>query len=189
MSEISDRYARIADGVGSRVEGIGEHAWGLSTPCTEWTVRELVGHVVAVHRHVVAGLDASAPPAPAPDPDLTTAWIAATASVLAVLDDPERAATPVTGRFAPMPLEQVIGRLLCIDTLVHTWDLARATRQDERLDPVAVTIAFDGIRPADDAIRGAGGFGPKIEPSQGATEQTRFLCFLGRGAERDDERA
>jgi hypothetical protein len=84
------------------------------------------------------------------------------------------------GRFAPMPFEDLVGRLLCIDTVVHTWDLARATDQGEALDPIAVTVAFDGIRPADAAIRGAGGFGPKIEPPEGADTQTRFLCFLGR---------
>jgi uncharacterized protein (TIGR03086 family) len=180
MSETSDRYARIADGFGSRVDGIPEAGWDLASPCTQWIVRDLVGHVVAVHRSVVAGLDASSPPPPATDPDLVGAWAGATAAVRALLADPERAAMPASGRFASMPLEQLIGRLLCIDTLVHTWDLARATGQDEQLDAAGVTIAFDGIRPADEAIRGAGGFGPKIEPPQDANEQTRFLCFLGR---------
>jgi uncharacterized protein (TIGR03086 family) len=179
MSEVSERYARVAAGFTDRVSGVAPDAWTRSSPCAEWSARDVLGHVVAVHRRVIAGLDASSPPAPATDPDLVAAWLAATAEVEAVLADPARASRPVTGRFAPMPLEQLIGRLLCIDTLVHTWDLARATGQDERLDRAAVTIAFDGIRPADEAIR-AGGFGPKIEPPPDADEQTRFLCFLGR---------
>jgi uncharacterized protein (TIGR03086 family) len=133
-----------------------------------------------VHRHVVAGLDASAPPPPATDADLVAAWAAATAEVVAALGDPERAAAPVTGRFAPMPLEELIGRLLCSDTIVHTWDVARATAQDERLDPAGVSYAFTMLLPADEAIRGPGSFGPKIEPPPDADEQTRFLCFLGR---------
>jgi uncharacterized protein (TIGR03086 family) len=180
VTEVSERYARIATGFGDRVRGISADAWTAPSPCTEWTTRELVGHVVSVHRHIVGGFAATGIPAPATDADLPAAWDAATAEVLAALADPERAAAPVSGRFAPMPLEQLIGRLLCIDTLVHTWDLARATGQGEALDAAAVTIAFDGIRPADEAIRGAGGFGPKIEAHPGASEQTRFLCFLGR---------
>jgi uncharacterized protein (TIGR03086 family) len=79
-----------------------------------------------------------------------------------------------------MPLEEMIGRLLCSDTIVHTWDVARATGQDERLDPAGVSYAFTMLLPADDAIRGPGSFGPKIDPPPGADEQTRFLCFLGR---------
>jgi len=101
------------------------------------------------------------------------------AEVSAALADPERASAPVTGRFAPMPLEEMIGRLLCSDTLVHSWDLARATGQDERLDPPCQLR----VRHAPAQRRGnprRGSFGPKIEPPPGADEQTRFLCFLGR---------
>jgi len=184
MTEVAARYTRVADGFGARVRGVTPAQWSGPTPCAEWTVRDLVGHVVSVHRQLAEGRDPSAPPAPAADGDLVAAWADATAAVQAVLADPDRAAAPAGGRFAPMPLEELIGRLLCIDTVVHTWDLARATRQDERLDAVAVSVAFEGIRPADEAIRGAGGFGPKIDPPPGADEQTRFLCFLGRSVPR-----
>ncbi|MDQ1509894.1 MAG: hypothetical protein QOG50_1738 [Actinomycetota bacterium] len=180
MSEVSERYARIAEGFAQRVRGVDTNAWSLPSPCTQWTVRDVVAHVVSVHRHVVAGLDASSPPPPASDQDLVGAWAAARAEVAAALADPERALAPVTGRFAPMPLEEMIGRLLCSDTLVHSWDLARATGQNERLDPAGVAYAFAMLLPNDEAIRGAGSFGPKIEPPPGADEQTRFLCFLGR---------
>ena len=180
MSESAERYARIASGFDARVMGLSGDAWSAPTPCTEWSVRDLVGHVVSVHRQVAAGLDASAPPPPATDPDLVAAWRAATAEILLALADPDRASAPVSGRFAPMPLEDLIGRLLCSDTLVHTWDLARATDQSEALDPPGVAFAFNMLLPADEAIRGPGSFGPKIEPPPDADEQTRFLCFLGR---------
>jgi len=81
MSEASERYARIAAGLDRPVRGIDTNAWSRPSPCTEWTVRDVVAHVVSVHRHVVAGLDASAPPPPATDPDLVAAWTAATAEV------------------------------------------------------------------------------------------------------------
>ncbi len=179
-SEVAERYSRIAAGFDRRVAALEGDHWSAPTPCAEWTVKDLVGHVVSVHRHVAAGLDASSPPPPATDADLVRAWRAATAEVQAVLADPERAAAPVSGRFAPMPLLDLIGRLLCSDTLVHTFDLARATGQPEDLDGAGVSYAFSMLLPADDAIRGPGSFGPKIEPPPGATEQTRFLCFLGR---------
>jgi uncharacterized protein (TIGR03086 family) len=185
VSEPAERYARIAAGFDARLRAITGDEWTLPTPCDEWTVRDVVAHVVSVHRRVVAGLDPSAPAPAATDADLVAAWTAVTTEVADALADPERATAPVTGRFAPMPLEDLIGRLLCNDTLVHSWDIARATRQDERLDPAAVTYSFEMLAPNDDAIRGAGGFGPKVDPPAGADEQTRFLCFLGRRVQRD----
>ena len=182
MSEHAERYRRVAAGFSVRVDRIGGDQWVAPTPCALWSVRDLVGHVVSVHRAIVAGLDLAPPPPPADDDDLAAAWHRATDDVVTALADPARATASVTGRFAPMPFEQLVGMLGCFDTIVHTWDLARATGQDERLDLDAVTFSFDALRPNDEAIRGEGGYGPKLAPPAGADEQTRFLYFLGRRA-------
>jgi hypothetical protein len=50
----------------------------------------------------------------------------------------------------------------------------------EPLDPAAVARAAELLAPLDEAIRRPGGFAPKIEPAEGADEQTRFLNFCGR---------
>jgi uncharacterized protein (TIGR03086 family) len=184
MSEHGVRYARVAEGFSARVDEIAADQWDAPTPCPLWTVRDLVGHVVAVHRAIVADRDVAPAPPPATDTDLAAAWHGATADVMAALADPERATAPVTGRFAPMPFEQLVGMLGCFDTLVHTWDLARAIGADERLDAGAVAFSFEALRPNDDAIRGEGSYGPKLEPPPGADEQARFLAFLGRRVSR-----
>ena len=83
--------------------------------------------------------------------------------------------------FGEQPFESLVGRLLCADTLFHTWDLARATGQDEQLDPRRSTSAApSSSTPLDEAIRRPGGFAPKIEPPPDADEQTRLLNFGGR---------
>jgi uncharacterized protein (TIGR03086 family) len=86
----------------------------------------------------------------------------------------------VSGMFGEQSFESLVSRLLCADTLIHTWDLARATGQNEDLDPVAVQQAMEFLTPIDDAIRRPGGFGPKIEPPAGADPQTSLLNFVGR---------
>lgn len=98
----------------------------------------------------------------------------------AALADQARASTVVGGMFGEQPWEQVVSRLLCADTLIHTWDLARATGQDDRLDDAAVAAATEFLPPLDDAIRRPEGFGPKIEAPQGADAQTTLLAFVGR---------
>ena len=82
--------------------------------------------------------------------------------------------------FGEQTFESLVGRLVCTDTLIHTWDLARATGQDETLDPGAVAKAMESLGPMDEAIRRPGGFGAKISPAPGADAQRQFLNFCGR---------
>ncbi|MHB8452420.1 MAG: DinB family protein, partial [Mycobacteriales bacterium] len=98
----------------------------------------LVAHVIATHRRIVANLDGS--PAQELDPagDPGTAWSEASAAVRAALADPDRVSRMVGGMFGEQSFESLVSRLLCADTLFHTWDLARATGQSEQLYPLAV---------------------------------------------------
>jgi hypothetical protein len=79
-----------------------------------------------------------------------------------------------------MPADQMLGRILTTDTLVHTWDLARAVGGDEALAPDLVEGAYSGLKPMDAMIRRPGVFGDKVESAAGADLQTEFLSFLGR---------
>jgi hypothetical protein len=65
----------------------------------------------------------------------------------------DRASQTVAGTFGEQSFESLVGRLLCADTLVHTWDLARAAGQEEQLDPDAVVKAMEFLAPLDEAIR------------------------------------
>lgn len=180
MSEIAERYRIIADGFAARVEGTPPDRWASPSPCEGWTARDVVLHVVEVHRRLLAGIDDRDPlPLPA-DADLVAAWHEARAEVETTLADRARATQITTGRFSPLPFEALVGRLLCADTLVHTWDLARATGQDERLDAEAVTHAYSGLKPMDGTLRNSGAFADKVTPPGDADEQTQLLCFLGR---------
>lgn len=182
MSEVSDRYATIAAGFADRLEHLPPTAWPAQTPCTEWTVRDLVTHVVGVHRRVLALLDGSEPAGLGPDDDLVALWKVGSTAVQAAVDDEATASRVVSGMMGDQPFERLVSTLLCTDTLVHTWDLARATGQDQRLDPGAVARSMEFLSAVGDAMRRPGGFGPKIEPAPDADDQTRFLNFAGRSA-------
>ncbi len=141
MSEVSERYAAIGDGFTRRVGGVPPSHWDVPSPCADWTAREIVEHVVNTHARVLASLDGSDPVPVSGEDDLVSAWPRATNAVRGALQDPARAGVIVGGMFGEQPFESVVGRLLCADTLIHTWDLARATGQDESLDPGAVAKA------------------------------------------------
>jgi uncharacterized protein (TIGR03086 family) len=170
----------VADGFGRRLAGVRDDQWAASTPCTDWDVRALVSHVIATHERVAATVTGSTPREPDPEGDLDAQWSEASASIAGALDDPDLASKTVGGMFGEQPFESLVGRLLCADTLFHTWDLARATGQDEHLDAEAVQNALEFLEPIDDAIRRPGGFAPKIDAPADASTQSRFLNFGGR---------
>ncbi len=176
VSEVSLRYQRVSDGFDVRLKGVAEGQWTLPTPCEDWDVTALVSHVITTHwrLHGSAGREAD------PAGDLVSQWSEATAAVASDIADPERSSRTVSGMFGDQTFESLVSRLLCSDTLFHTWDLARATGQDEDLDEDAVAKALEFLTPMDEAIRRPGGFAPKIEPAAGADLQTRLLNFGGR---------
>jgi uncharacterized protein (TIGR03086 family) len=181
MSEVSDRYRTIADAFTVRVEGVRPDQWDAQTPCSEWNARDLLDHVVGVHRMALAALAGTDPAPTSPDDDLVALWRAGSEAVRRAVSDPATAATLTSaGPFGEQPFEQIVGTLVCTDTLIHVWDLARATSQDERLDPTAVSRSMEFLAPMDEGMRRPGGFAAKITPRPGADDQTRLLNFCGR---------
>jgi uncharacterized protein (TIGR03086 family) len=135
----------------------------------------VVAHVVNGERRLVLGKD-EVPQAA----DLRLAWQETRDEVEKLASDPATLAETVQSPMGPMPLSQLLGNLVTMDLLVHTWDLARAVGADEKLNPQAVAAAYEVMKPMDAMIRMPGVFGPKVEPPAGADLQTEFLCFLGR---------
>jgi uncharacterized protein (TIGR03086 family) len=180
MSEPAERYVAAADRFGTTLRGVGVDQWPRPTPCEQWTVRELVVHVVETHRRVLSLIDAPVGGPAAADGDPGPAWDAVTFAVREALADPERAASPVPSRGGTQRFDELVGGLLTIDTLCHAWDLARATGQDEMMPESVVAHAHETLRALDGAIRVPGGFAAAIEPAEGASAQTRFLNFTGR---------
>ncbi|MGQ0624132.1 MAG: TIGR03086 family metal-binding protein [Sporichthyaceae bacterium] len=179
MSEILTRYRSLADDLAARIAAVPAQAWENPSPCEDWTAREVMAHVIGNARAVVDRLN-GAEHHTLPAVDVAAEWAAARAGVEAVLADPERAGASVDGPFGPMPFEQLIGRFACMDILIHTWDLARATGGDERVDAAAAAAALEGLRPMDAMIRQAGVFGPKTTAPAGADVVTELMAFCGR---------
>jgi uncharacterized protein (TIGR03086 family) len=68
-----------------------------------------------------------------------------------------------------------------MDVLIHTWDLARATGQDERLDAGLVEACVAMFLPEMPRRgREAGIVGPEVLLPEGASAQDRLLAAMGR---------
>ena len=79
-----------------------------------------------------------------------------------------------------MPLPDAVDRFYTSDVFMHTWDLARATGQDERLDEETCAELLAGMAPIDELLRSSGQYGPRVPVPGDADVQTRLLGFIGR---------
>ncbi|MGV9861018.1 TIGR03086 family metal-binding protein [Rhodococcus koreensis] len=128
---------------------------------------------------VIGGSAAAGCAYPLPFPGMGTR-LEATARVQAALKSEATAQQVLGAEFGNLPFEHVVRRMACADTLIHTWDFARATGQNEHLDPEAVELARTFLVAKDDQIRLPHAFGAKVAPTDNADTQTRLLNFLGR---------
>jgi uncharacterized protein (TIGR03086 family) len=193
MSENADRFARVSQGFLARIVDVPSDRWDAPTPCPNWTARQVVCHVVNEQRRILAAVrrteakplygvpvaDMGVVPVPEPGADLAEAWREVGAGLVTAIDDPECAAVELPTPAGPMPFGASVDAMP-EDVLIHTWDLARATGGDERLDEEAVAHIYEKFKPMDEVLRQPWAFGPKVTPPPGADLQTEFLCFVGR---------
>ncbi len=175
-------HRAIAGTFTERVRGVPEGRWDDRSPVPDWTARDVVRHLVEwFPAFLESGSGIALPSGPSVDDDPVGAWEKHAAAVQEVLDDPDRAdlvfAHP---RLPAMPLPQAVSRFYTNDVFMHTWDLARATGQDERLDEEHCRILYEGMLPMDEVLRQSGQYGPKVAVPDDARYQTKLLGFIGR---------
>ena len=178
----ADRYRNVAGMFTERVEGVPEGAWENPAPCEGWVARDVVAHLVGwFPPFLESGAGITLPSGPAVEDDPVGAWRTMSDGVQELLDDPatadRRFSHPQAGDHS---LDDAIDMFFLGDVLIHTWDLARATGQDETLDPDEVSGALRGMLPFDAALRASGHYGPKIEVPDSADDQTKLIAFTGR---------
>lgn len=181
MSETADRFVAVAARFTRCVEAVPADAWNNSSPCAGWTTRDVVRHLVEWvpgFYGANAGLVFAA--GPSVDDDPAGAWAVVCRTLLAALADPEVSAREFDSQAGRMSVEQSIGMIVTGDVLIHTWDVARFTGLDERLDAAEVHGMFEGMQAFDEILRSSGQFGPRVTVPESASEQDKLLAFTGR---------
>ena len=182
MSEISERYRRVAEGMTRRVEAVPDGAWNNRSPCVGWDARDVIRHMVEwIPAFLAAGSSVELPACPSVDDDPVAAWQCLTNGVQALLDDPQTAAARLSHpRAGDHSVEDAIATFFLGDVLIHTWDVARATGGDESLDADEVHRMLSGVEPYDDMLRASGQYGERVTVPDDADEQARLIAFMGR---------
>jgi uncharacterized protein (TIGR03086 family) len=187
MTDVTDLATAQAE-IRRRVASIDAAQWGLPTPCSEWNVRDLVVHMIEGSRMALLLLQGAS--AEVSRSVFGTAHGADLASELDVALAEEQAAFESPGAFDTIVHHPAAGdvpgatlyEFRTSDYLLHSWDVARATGGDERLDEALVALTWAGLQPMAPFIAEIGvfGSGPSGTVGEDAPLQQRLLDFTGR---------
>jgi len=181
-SPFASEHHRIAGAFTATVEGTAPAAWDDPAPPAGWVARDVVRHLVEWFPSFLR--DATGimlPTGPSVGDDPAGAWRAQTDAVQALLDDPATAEREHDfPHMGAMSLAQVIDMIYTADVFMHRWDLARATGQDETLDPDKCAAMLEGMLPIDEVLRQSGHYGPRVDVPDDADVQSKLLAFIGR---------
>jgi uncharacterized protein (TIGR03086 family) len=175
-----DLIAAALDAFDAKVRAVTD--WTAPTPCTAWTVRDLMNHLTSEHLwapHLLRG-ETLAEVGDRYDGDVlgddpAAAWARAV--------EGSRAAWPDADPYGRVHLSSGLASMteyaeqMCCDLVVHGWDLARAAGLDSHIDP-AVAEHFIAV------------FGPQAGkwpdyfadpvPTDSTDPGDRLVALLGR---------
>ena len=176
----AERHRQVAGGFTERVRGT--RSWDAPAPVAGWTARDVVRHLTEwLPAFLASGAGVDLPRGPSPDRDPVAAWQVHGDGVQALLDDPKTKDRELTNRHVgTLPLDTAIDRFYTSDVFMHTWDLARATGRDDRLDPDFCAELLAGMEPIEEVLRSSGQYGARVDVPRDADVQDRLLGFIGR---------
>ncbi|MEY9857719.1 uncharacterized protein (TIGR03086 family) [Catenulispora sp. GAS73] len=158
------------------------------TPCTEWTVTQVLRHAAGDQIGYAAFLGAGPGPeedpfAPSPTPPqdpkahLEQALTRSAAAWATVAPDTEEVAVPVP----PNKLSARVGAGACaLDAAVHAWDIALATGQPSPLTPQLSAELLEVARQIVEPLRQYGVYAAELAPQPGDDAEAELLRYLGR---------
>jgi uncharacterized protein (TIGR03086 family) len=165
-----------------------------ATPCTEWNVRQVMNHVIGGAEVLAGSLEGNIPEGVGgvspnssylDEPDvakLAQAYAGESARILNAAQRPGAMEASTPGGMMTVPQFLIA---MATDHIIHGWDLARATGQDDILDSDVVEAAYAMMTSPETASlvdmgRQAGFVGPAVAVPDDARLQDKLVAHMGR---------
>jgi uncharacterized protein (TIGR03086 family) len=169
------------------VAGVPADGWPRPTPCSSWTVTQVLQHAALDQEVWGAAVGGTQMPAENPfapsgqldDEPLAYAERALDASVAAwtAIGDAEQVPTPLPqGAMTPADAAGAAA----LDAAIHAWDIAMATGQGSPLTPDLARSLMPVAEAIVEPLRAYGAYAQALEPEAGADAAAVLLCDLGR---------
>jgi uncharacterized protein (TIGR03086 family) len=180
----TDQLSTILPTVSDLVDRIRPTQLADPTPCSEFTVHDVLDHMLVLGGTFAYAFRGEVAPELHPsDPDggvPADRFRATMDDLLDAVRSPGAMARTVSTPMGEMPGE-TFARLVAFDGLIHGWDLATATDQTYQ-PPADVVAAVDRFARAaiGDELRDGDTFKDATTASAGATPLERLVAFSGR---------
>jgi uncharacterized protein (TIGR03086 family) len=168
------------------IEAVKDDQWDKQSDCSDWTVRDLVNHIVSENLWVEDLMEGKTieevgdkyegdvlgeNPLASYERSITAANEA--------IDTPGSMDKIVHLSYGDIKASVYIGHRLT-DLVIHSWDVAKSTGQSDELDPELVKALEEILKPQMKEMQGSGYFGTPVEVSEDAPLQDKLLGWLGR---------
>jgi uncharacterized protein (TIGR03086 family) len=180
-------YQGAAQAIIPTVGAVNASQLSSSTPCTEWTVKNLINHNINVQSFLHSTLTGgSMTPGEMFQVDGDLPSEGGEAALKSITDKVIEAAngmdlsTVLATPFGEMPAGHFM-MIPMLDLVIHRWDLASATGQNNAIDSAMAEICVGVLSP--EALAGGrqmGAFGPEIVIPNTGSIQDKLLGSVGR---------
>ncbi|WP_439383968.1 TIGR03086 family metal-binding protein [Amycolatopsis lexingtonensis] len=182
MTDVLEHLARAAAATAVLLDRIEAGQWRAPTPCAEWTVRDLTGHLVGLDLVLAAMFSDGPPPDRAADhlgEDPAGAFRRSSAALLAAAARPGALdVVRTTSLGTTTGAERLRWRIA--DLLTHSWDLAQATGVPAAVPADLAERALVFVRGQLDARQRGDRFAAPHPIDDGAPALDRLAAFTGR---------
>lgn len=184
--DLRPQLAASQEWVATLIDGVRPEELDSPTPCDDFTVGELIEHMLAVEERVrrigADGVLGDAQQRVAlPTGDLGAAFREAAGRAHSAWDDDSRLTAIVSPPWGDVPGAAALGGYVQ-EHLTHGWDLAVATGQPAEADPHLVEPVLQAAMTFVPAAPRGGPipFGDVVEPAADAGPTERLANYLGR---------
>jgi len=192
MDDVLALYQSALREFGARVQAVAEDQWGAATPDTEWTVADLVEHVIEEHRwaapllhgqelesaaKVVEG-SRSLPVDGGVGANLAQEWDEAAIASADAFTAPGALDREVNLSRGPTPA-QTYAEEMIFDLVIHGWDLGQAIGYDDAVPEGLVSALYAEVAKMGD-MSGSGLFKPPVDVPDDAPTVDKLVAATGR---------
>ena len=185
-----DALRRACREFSTRLALVPETAWTEQSACDDWSVGDLVDHVVGGNVFTIEILGGSEA-----ESAMTAALAGATSGATrrrSAYEESARAmlACLAAGDTLGQSYDHVggtmsgseVAALRCEDIALHAWDLANSIGADEHLEPALVGFVWERMSRRSQELEASGryGAGSRRDLADGASLQARLLDLTGR---------
>ncbi|MFN2518197.1 MAG: TIGR03086 family metal-binding protein [Jatrophihabitantaceae bacterium] len=192
MDDVHALFASAQREFGLRVHAVGEDQWMAPTPDTEWTVADLVEHVIEEHRWAAPllhgqDLDSAAkvvegsrslPVDGGVGANLAQEWDEAATASAEAFTAPGALERDVELSRGPTPVRRYAEEMV-FDLTVHAWDLGQAIGFGDPLPDDLVCAIYAEVAALGD-LSGSGLFAPPVDVADDAPTIDKLVAITGR---------